>query len=145
MLLVISNSGHYIWYIYLYFAVTQTDDCELGLNFCWCVEDWEVSSLQFLLVSRKLKIVEQSCTLPGHFSLTSCHVLTAKYPNYLLSYSGFFWHILLYKYSIQYFSWLIIMSSLTQQLFNSLGMINDYLQEMTWCWMFLPTKYYLKR
>jgi len=28
VLLVISNSGNYIWYIYLNFAVTQTDDCE---------------------------------------------------------------------------------------------------------------------
>jgi len=26
LLLVISNSGHYLWYIYLNFAVTQTDD-----------------------------------------------------------------------------------------------------------------------
>jgi len=26
----ITNSGHYIWYIYLNFAVTQTDDCDLG-------------------------------------------------------------------------------------------------------------------
>ena len=59
----------------------------------------------FLFLGQKLKIVEKSCTLQGHFSLTSCHVLTAKYPNYLLSYTGFFWHILLYKYSTQYLSW----------------------------------------
>jgi len=31
MSLVISNSVHYIWYMYLTFAVTQTDDFELGL------------------------------------------------------------------------------------------------------------------
>ena len=59
----------------------------------------------FLFLDQKLTIVEQSCTLQGHFSLTSCHVLTAKYSNYLLSYSGFLWHILLYIYSTQYVSW----------------------------------------
>ena len=59
----------------------------------------------FLFLGQTLKIVKQSCTLPCHFSLTYCHVLTAKYPNYLLSYSGFLWHILLYKYSTQYLSW----------------------------------------
>jgi len=32
----------------------------------------------FLLLGKKLTIDEQSCTLQGHFSLTSCHVLTAK-------------------------------------------------------------------
>jgi len=36
LLLVISNSGHYIWYIYLNVAVTQTDDCELGLIWLMC-------------------------------------------------------------------------------------------------------------
>ena len=99
MLLLISNSGHYIWCIYLNVAVTQTDECELGL--------WERYSLFsfFLFLCQKLIIVEQSCTFHGHFSLTSCHFLTAKYSNYLLSYSGFFWHILLYKYSTQYVSW----------------------------------------
>jgi len=32
-----SESGHYIWYIYLNFAVIQTGDCELGviLLMCW--------------------------------------------------------------------------------------------------------------
>ena len=59
----------------------------------------------FLFLGQKLTIVEQSCTVQGHFSLTSCHVLTAKYAKYLLSYSAFFWHILLYKYSTQYVSW----------------------------------------
>ena len=59
----------------------------------------------FLFLSQKLTIVEQSCTLQDHFSLTSCHVLTAKYSYYLLSYSAFFWHILLYKYSTLYVSW----------------------------------------
>jgi len=59
----------------------------------------------FLFLGQKLTIVEQSCTLQGHFSLTSCHVLTVKYSNYLLSNSAFFWHILLYKYSTQYVSW----------------------------------------
>jgi len=28
---VITHSGHYTWYIYLNFAVTQTDDYDLGL------------------------------------------------------------------------------------------------------------------
>ena len=70
----------------------------------------------FLFLCQKWTIVEQSCTLQGHFSLTSCHVLTAKYSSYLLSYSAFFWHILLYGYSTQYE--VISMSSLTQQLFN---------------------------
>ena len=59
----------------------------------------------FLFLGQKLTIVEQSCTLKRHFSLTSCHVLTAKYSNYLLSYSAFFWNILLYKYSTEYVSW----------------------------------------
>ena len=59
----------------------------------------------FLFLGQKLTIVEQSCTLQGHFSLTSCHDLTAKYSNYLRSHSAFFWHILLYKYSTQYVSW----------------------------------------
>ena len=49
----------------------------------------------FLFLGQKLIIVEQSCTLQGNFSLTFCHVLIAKYTNYLLS------------------------SSLTQHLFNS--------------------------
>jgi len=37
VLLVISNSGHYKWYIYPNFAVPQTDDCELALilPMCW--------------------------------------------------------------------------------------------------------------
>jgi len=52
VLLVISNSGHNIWYIYLNIAVTQTDDCELGLILLMCCEDGEVFSFQFLLVSR---------------------------------------------------------------------------------------------
>jgi len=76
LLLVISNSGHYIWYIYLNIDVSQTDDCELGLMF-----------------------------ITGSFFIDYCHVLTAKYSNYLLSCSGFFWHILLYKYATQYVSW----------------------------------------
>jgi len=71
----------------------------------------------FLFLGQKLTIVEQSCTLQGHFSLTSCHVLTVKYSNYLLSNSAFFWHILLYKYSTQYVSW--NNNYVTQQLFNS--------------------------
>jgi len=36
VLLVISNSGHNIWYIYLNIAVTQTDDCELGFILLMC-------------------------------------------------------------------------------------------------------------
>ena len=59
----------------------------------------------FLFLGQKLTIVEQSCTVQGHFLLTSCHVLTAKYSNHLPSYSGFLWHILLYKYSTLYVSW----------------------------------------
>ena len=80
----------------------------------------------FLLLGQKLTIVEQSCTLQGHISLTSCHVLTAKYSNYLLSYSSFVWHILLYKYSTQYVSW-----NNNYVFFDTtiMGMINDYLQE----------------
>ena len=58
----------------------------------------------FLFLGQKLTIVEHFCNLQGHITLTSCHVLTAKYPNYLLSYSAFFWHILLYKYFTQYVS-----------------------------------------
>ena len=73
----------------------------------------------FLFLGQKLTIVERSCTLQGHFSLTYCHVLTAKYSNYLLSYSWFFRHILLYKYSTHYCPEIIFISSLTQQLFNS--------------------------
>ena len=48
----------------------------------------------FLFLGQKLTIVEQSWTLKGHFHW---HVLTAKYSNYLPSYSGFLWNILLYK------------------------------------------------
>ena len=33
-----------------------------------------------------------------HFTLTSCHALTTKYANYLLSYSAFFGHLLLFIY-----------------------------------------------
>ena len=57
----------------------------------------------FLILGQKLTIVEQSCTLKGHFF--HWHVLTAIYSNYLPSYSGFLWHILLYKYSALYVSW----------------------------------------
>ena len=67
----------------------------------------------FLFQGQKLTIVEQSCTLQGH-------VLTAKYSNYLLSYSTFFWHIyycidILHNMCPE----IISMSSLTQHLFNS--------------------------
>jgi len=31
-----SESGHYIWYIYLNFAVIQTDDCELCVILLMC-------------------------------------------------------------------------------------------------------------
>jgi len=58
----------------------------------------------FLFLGQKLTIVEQSCTLQGHFTLTYCHVLTAKTSNYLLSYSAVLLHILLYNYSTQYLS-----------------------------------------
>ena len=51
-----------------------------------------------LFLGWKLTIVEQSCTLQGHFTLTSCHALIAKYSNYLLSYSSFFGHLLLFIY-----------------------------------------------
>ena len=68
------------------------------------IEKYKLFSF-FLFLGQKLTIVEQSCTLQGHYLLTSCHVLTAKYSNYLLSYSAFFWHNLLYKYSTQYVSW----------------------------------------
>jgi len=73
----------------------------------------------FLFLGQKLTIVEQSCTLHGHFSLTYCHVLTAKYSNYLLSYSGFFWHIYCIHILHNMRPEIIIVSSLTQQLFNS--------------------------
>ena len=88
----------------------------------------------FLFLGQKLTIVEQSCTLQGHCSLTSCGVLTAKSSNYLLSYSAFFWHILLYKYSTQYVSW-NNSCLLWHNNCSHLGMINDYLQENTWCRM----------
>ena len=91
----------------------------------------------FLFLGQKFTIVEQSCTLQGYFSLTSCNVLTAK--NYLLSYL-FYCINILHNMCPE----IIIMSSLTQQLFNS-GYVNDYLQENTWCRMFSPTKCYLKR
>jgi len=52
----------------------------------------------FLFLGQKLTIVEQSCTLQGHFTLTYCHVVTAKYSNVLLSYSGFFGQLLVYIY-----------------------------------------------
>jgi len=51
LLLVISNSGHYIWYIYLNFAVTQTDDCELGLILLMCWR-WRGILSSVSLVSR---------------------------------------------------------------------------------------------
>ena len=73
----------------------------------------------FLFLGQKLTIVEQSCTLQGHFSLTSWHELTAKYTNYLLSYSWFFWHIYCINILHNMCPDIIIMSSLTQQLFNS--------------------------
>ena len=98
----------------------------------------------FLFLGQKLTIVEQSCTVQGHFSLTSCHVLTAKYAKYLLSFSAFFWHIL-YKYSTQYVSW------------NNNNVFFDNTIVQLWVWQittfkkihdvacFFLTKYYLKR
>ena len=120
MLLLISNSGHYIWYIYLNFAVTQTDDCELGINFADVLkmERYPLFSF-FLFLDQKLTIFEQSYSLRGQFSLTSCHFLTAKYSNYLLSYWGFFWHIFCKNILHNICPDIIITSFLTQRLFNS--------------------------
>jgi len=73
----------------------------------------------FLILGHKLTILEQSCTLQGLFTLTPCHVLTAKYSNYLLSYSGFFWQIICINILNNMCPEIIMMSSLTQQLFNS--------------------------
>ena len=72
-----------------------------------------------LFLGQKLTISEQSCTVQGHFSLTSCHVLTAKYSNYLLSYSAFFDTYFCINSLHNMCPEIIIMFSLTQQLFNS--------------------------
>jgi len=75
----------------------------------------------FLFLGQKLTILEQSCALQGHFTLTSCHILTAKYSNYLLSFSRFTVYILYININILHNMCpeIIIMSSLTQQFFNS--------------------------
>ena len=136
MLLVINNSWQYIWYIYLNFAITQTDDClwvRLNLAVVMKMDRYTLFSF-FLFLGQKLTIVEPSCTLKGYFTLTSCHVLTSKYSNHLLSYSAFFWILTIVHILHNMCPEIIVMSSLTQQLFNS-DMINDNLQENTWCRM----------
>ena len=104
MLLVISNSGH---------KVHLSKRCCNSNRWLWVrlnfadmlkMEKYPLFSF-FLFLGQKLTFVEQSCTLQGHFSLTSCHGEIAKYSNYLPSYSGFLWHIVWYKYSTQYVSW----------------------------------------
>jgi len=98
----------------------------------------------FLFLDQILTIVEQSCTLHGHFSLTSCHVLTAKYSNYLLSYSAFFDTYYCINILHNMSPEIISMSSLTQQLFNS-GYDNWLPSRKYMMSHVFPTKYYLKR
>ena len=97
----------------------------------------------FLFLGQKWTLVEQSCTFQGHFSLTSCHVLIAKYSIFTRLF-----RILLTHYCINILHNLgpeiISMSSLTQQLFNY-GYDKWLPSRNTWCRMFFPTKYYLKR
>ena len=117
--MLLSNSGHYIWYIYLNFAVTQTDDCDLGL--IWCVEDGEVSSLQFILVS--MAEINNSRTVlyfTGSFFIdflpcSDCQILKTIYYASQDSVGTYYFINILHNMCPE----IIIMSSLTQQLFNS--------------------------
>ena len=94
---VISNSGHYIWYIYLNFAVTQTDDCELGL-FCWCVEDGEVCYLQFRLVSRsEINNFRTVLYCTGSFFIDFLPCSDCQILKLFTKLFSIFWHIFLYK------------------------------------------------
>ena len=89
-----------------------------------------------LFLGWKLTIVEQSCTIQGHFTLTSSHALIAKYSNYLLS---ILW-TLTFVYILQNMCLeiLILLFYYDTRFVQLWWMRNDYLQENTWCCILFP-------
>ena len=120
MLLVISKSGHYIWYIYLNFPITQTDECELGLLLLMCWR-WKgiLSSVSSCFSVRNLQLSNSLVLYKVIF-----HWLLAMFwlPNTQTiywaiqdSFNTYYCVNILHNICPE----IIIMSSLTQQLFNS--------------------------
>jgi len=80
----------------------------------------DVFSLQFLLVSMsEINNCRTVLYFPRSFFIDFLPFSDCQNSNYLLSYSGFFWHILLYKYSTQYVSWKNNYVFFHTKLFNS--------------------------
>ena len=145
MLLAISNYGHYIWCIYQNAAVTQTDDCELGLILLMC---WRLRGI-FSSVSSCFYVRNKQ--FPN--SLVHCRVILHWLIDmfWLPNTQTIYWaiqHSFETYYCINMLRYIcpeiIIMSSLPQQLFNS-G-YDKWLPSRKYVMSHVfPTKYYLKR